>query len=139
MVKVKVEVIVPSLANLRICLTIAFHPHHFRAHWPNCQLPASLFLFLRVSLTAGALFVDYIEKTRYTRELMSPGSSPQLVTNGSWWINTLAPLLPGGPTLEHVLSQLSETLCRVGLHPPTMVTGSEMVLWSFFLHKCPCT
>lgn len=89
------EVILPSVANPRICLTIASHPHHFRAHWPNCQLPASLFLFLRVSVTAGVLFVDYIEKTRYTRELMSPGSSPQPVTNESWWINTLDPLLPG--------------------------------------------
>lgn len=89
------EVILPSVANPRICLTIAFHPHHFRAHWPNCQLPASLFLFLRVSVTAGVLFVDYIEKTRYTRELMSPGSSPQPVTNESWWMNTLDPLLPG--------------------------------------------
>ena len=133
MVKVNVEVILLSVANPRICLTIASHPHHFRARWPNCQLPASFFLFLRVSLTAGVLFVDYIKKTRYTRELMYPGSSPQPVTNGSWWINTLAPLLPGW---SNTGACSVPAFSRVGLHPPTMVTGSEMVLWPFLPYKC---
>lgn len=139
MVKVNVEVILPSVANPRICLIIAFHPHHFRAHWPNCQLPASLFHFLRVSVTAGVLFVDYIEKTRYARELMSPGSSPQPVTNESWWINTLDPLLPGwfntGARSVPALRAPQQSWAP----PTTMVTSSEMVLQPLFPYKCSCT
>lgn len=74
----------------RCCHCPTSCPYHFSLDWTYFQLRAPAFPWLSSFSGHLSLFCIFQQQGRCSREFILPGSSPQMITDGSWYTNILA-------------------------------------------------